>query len=137
MIQYKIQSWWCSILVSAANFEGGLKIRQGISMKFLVLATDAQSGLVLGVRKKGDPWHAGVDPASVETQAGGYAYSYYLGLNLHCGELAVCSVACLEWYWRIMDHVSVQKGPLIRNYCRMKPILQKRLEIGVTVEESS
>ncbi|MDF9407471.1 hypothetical protein L7E55_03690 [Pelotomaculum isophthalicicum JI] len=51
----------------------------------------------------GDPqWHAGVDPASVETQVcgkpcrtGGAVY-YGLGLNLHVVE-AACSVACLEW----------------------------------------
>ena len=118
--------------------KAGLKIRQGhIDEVPGAGYRRPVGGWCWGLRKKGDPqWHAGVDPASVETQAGGYAYSYYLGLNLHCGELAVCSVACLEWYWRIMDHVSVQKGPLIRNYCRMKPILQKRLEIGVAVGES-
>jgi len=38
-------------------------------MKFLVLASDAQSGVNAGSKGgRGDPqWHVGVDPTSVET----------------------------------------------------------------------
>ena len=58
-----------SILVRAAIPEGGAKNpSKGTSMKFLVLAADAQSGLVLGMRSRGDPQgHVGVDPLFVET----------------------------------------------------------------------
>lgn len=41
--------WWCSILVSAARSQDGPKNPlKGISMKFLVLAFDAQSGVGAG-----------------------------------------------------------------------------------------
>jgi len=41
--------WWCSILVSTASSKGGaLKPVKGTSMKFLVLAADAQSGAGAG-----------------------------------------------------------------------------------------
>jgi len=43
---------WCSILVSAEFFEGGPKNpSKGISMKFLVVAADAQSGVVAGSKE--------------------------------------------------------------------------------------
>jgi len=118
--------------------KAGLKIRQGhIDEVPGAGYRRPVGGWCWELRKKGDPQrHAGVDPASVETQAGGYIYSYYLGLNLYRGEIAVYSVACLEWCWRIMDHVFEQEGPLFRNYCHMKPTLQKRLEIGEAVRES-
>lgn len=57
----------------------------------------------------GDPqWHAGVDPASVETYCGGFI-NYWIWKNLLCGAVmvAVYSVACLEWILR-------DKGTLIR-----------------------
>jgi len=43
-------------------------------MKFLVSARDAQSGVVAGSKERwGDlQWHAGVDPAFVETYHLGY-----------------------------------------------------------------
>ena len=45
---------WCSILVRAANFEGGAKNpSKGTSMKFLVLACDAQSGAYAGSKDLG------------------------------------------------------------------------------------
>lgn len=41
--------WWRSILVGTAGFEGGPKNPlKGTSMKFLVLATDAQLGAGAG-----------------------------------------------------------------------------------------
>ena len=44
----------CSILVRAANFEGGAKNpSKGTSMKFLVLAFDAQSGVYAGSKDLG------------------------------------------------------------------------------------
>jgi hypothetical protein len=45
---------WHSILVSATIPEGGAKNpSKGISMKFLVLAFDAQSGAISGSKKDG------------------------------------------------------------------------------------
>ncbi len=43
---------WCSILVRASNSEGGAKNpSKGTSMKFLVLACDAQSGVEAGSKE--------------------------------------------------------------------------------------
>ena len=47
---------WCSILVSEAHPEDGAKNpSKGISMKFLVLAADAQSGVGAGSKNYGRP----------------------------------------------------------------------------------
>ncbi|MBM7581300.1 hypothetical protein JOD02_000123 [Caldicoprobacter guelmensis] len=79
----------------------------------------------------GDPQrHAGVDPSSAETQAGGSRYMLLLGLEPASRRRAVCSVARLEWHGWITGQVSAQRGPLCGGYCCMKPMLQKRLEIG-------
>jgi len=45
----RLNKWWCSILVRAACSQGGPKNPlKGTSMKFLVLAFDAQSGVGAG-----------------------------------------------------------------------------------------
>ena len=45
---------WHSILVSTAISEGGAKNpSKGISMKFLILAFDAQSGALIGSKEDG------------------------------------------------------------------------------------
>ena len=47
---------WCSILVSRVPSEDGAKNPlKGISMKFLVLAADAQSGVDAGSKNYGRP----------------------------------------------------------------------------------
>lgn len=47
---------WCSILVSRVPFEDGAKNPlKGISMKFLVPAADAQSGVGAGSKNYGRP----------------------------------------------------------------------------------
>ena len=47
---------WCSILVSRVLSEDGAKNPlKGISMKFLVLAADAQSGVDAGSKNYGRP----------------------------------------------------------------------------------
>ena len=79
-------------------------------MKSLVLAADAQSGAVLGVKVPGRPAKAcGCRPLTVETQVRGEAYgpNYGLGWEPAYGVEGVyrltkyrCSVACLEVGWR-------------------------------------
>lgn len=46
--------WRCSILVRTSNSEDGAKNPlKGTSMKFLVIASDAQSGVVAGSKEPG------------------------------------------------------------------------------------
>ena len=54
---------------------------------------------------------------------------YGEGVNLSCGITfdAVDSVACLECGWRITDRLFMC-WPIHRQYCCLKPIVQKRLE---------
>ena len=77
-------------------------------MKFLVLAADAQSGLVLGVKGDGAicngmqaltplPWRQCVVHAVFWQHATAWDRTC---MAVHIG--AGCSVACLEWCWRIM-----------------------------------
>ena len=49
-------------------------------------------------------WHDGVRPIF----RGGMAV--FRHENLHGGTQAACSVACLEWLWRIMEQRTVTKG---------------------------
>ena len=57
--------------------------------------------------------------------------------NLHGGTKAACSVACLEWVWRIMDPRAATKSYGSRCDCCVKPWLQKRLGRDGAAEESS
>ena len=47
--------------------------------------------------------------------------------NLHGGKKAACSVACLEWIWRIMEQRPVTKSYGNRDDRCVKPRLQKRI----------
>lgn len=44
-------------------------------------------------------WHAVRDPSSVETYFGGCRISYWIGLNLHCGDCCYVqsSLPCVIW----------------------------------------
>ena len=52
----------------------------------------------------GRQWHGGVRPIF----RGGMMRWHHE--NLHGGTQAACSVACLEWLWRIMEQRAVTKG---------------------------
>ena len=52
----------------------------------------------------GRQWHDGVRPIF----RGGMMHRHHE--NLHGGTKAACSVACLEWLWRIMEQRAVTKG---------------------------
>ena len=115
-VWYSETQQWRSILVGPTGIgEGPKNPLKGISMKPVVSASYAQSGVDAGGRHflpaADGPvpmaWEAR-DPAAVETGYCAEAYSlcgqrplYGTGLNLHCGATrlravnAVCSVACL------------------------------------------
>jgi len=127
---------WRSILVSIPCSEDGPKNpSRAQSMKPLVLAADAQSGVGAGGEgRQGDPQrHAGVDPAPVEAfvrrpctqRAGVRRRSEHLHAVPGMAG-AVCSVACLE-RWRTDErHGAALRWPLRRS-AALKPLLQKRL----------
>lgn len=79
----------------------------------------------------GRQWHGGERPIF----RGGMARKRHE--NLHGGTKAACSVACLEWVWRITDLRTVTKSYGSRGDCRVKPWLQKRLGSDGAAEESS
>ena len=79
----------------------------------------------------GRQWHDGVRPIF----RGGMVLLHHE--NLHGGTKAACSVACLEWVWRITDLRTVTKSYGSRGDCRVKPWLQKRLGSDGAAEESS
>jgi len=88
----------------------------------------------------GDPqWHAGVDPASVETQAGDGFLPLLLGVETCYAAKAVYSVACLEFCGALLQNtlwgaVARRAGD---DRCE-KPAWQKRLEtVSGAVEENS
>ena len=115
-VWYSETQQWRSILVGPTGIgEGPKNPLKGISMKPVVSASYAQSGVDAGGRHffacggRASPNGMGsTDPAAVETGYCAEAYSlcgqrplYGTGLNLHCGATrlravnAVCSVACL------------------------------------------
>ena len=115
-VWYSEMQQWRSILVGPTGIgEGPKNPLKGISMKPVVSASYAQSGVDAGGRHffacggRASPNGMGsTDPAAVETGYCAEAYSlcgqrplYGTGLNLHCGATrlravnAVCSVACL------------------------------------------
>ena len=81
-------------------------------------------------RSWGDPqWHAGVDPASVETQAGNRLCDYYLGWKPVTRRDAVYRVACLEFCGALLKNTPFcAKATRDRDDCCKKPAWQKRLE---------
>lgn len=100
---------WCSILVSSTYSQDGPKNPlKGTSMKFLVLASNAQFGIDAEVKVMGRPamacrprspfpWRPTLVAASWALIIS-YQSGYGLGLNLHIGaSCAGCRVACLEW----------------------------------------
>ena len=50
--------------------------------------------------------------------------------NLHGGTKAACSVACLEWVWRIMEQRAVTKGSRkpLRSLCETMAAKEAREE---------
>ena len=87
---------------------------------------------MLGVRIMGGrQWHDGERPIF----RGGMARKRHE--NLHGGTKAACSVACLEWVWRIADPRTATKSYGSRCDCCVKPWLQKRLGRDGAAEESS
>ncbi|MDR9757862.1 MAG: hypothetical protein RJR35_14310 [Thermoanaerobacterales bacterium] len=58
-------------------------------------------------------------------------------MNLYAvPDSAVCSVACLEWWWWMPKKWPAGVGPC-SSKPELKPSLQKRLETGQYVEEIS
>ncbi|WP_252227446.1 hypothetical protein [Caldicoprobacter algeriensis] len=88
----------------------GLKIRQGhIDEVPGAGSRRPVGGWCWELRKVGDPQrHAGVDPPSAETQAGGNHRLLLLGREPVSRRKAVYSVARLEWYGWITGQVPAQ-----------------------------
>jgi len=84
---------WYSILVNLFNFEGGAKNPpKGISMKFLVLACDAQSWVISGSKGMG-AIRKGMRAMTLAL----WRLSWFYEMVETYVYKQVRSVACLEW----------------------------------------
>lgn len=101
---------WCSILVSFANSEGGPKNpSKSVSMKFFAIASDAQSGVIVGSKEDG-AIHNGMWAMTLPL------WRLFLWKRItYVLAQAICSVACLERdRWKIMKVLRFR--PKIKNY---------------------
>jgi len=81
---------WRSILVDFFIFEGGAKNpSKGTSMKFLMIASDAQSGAFVGNKKQGAIRNGMWALPSLHGESDFIRYKP--------ARINNCSVACLEW----------------------------------------